>query len=129
MWNAWIHGTLDSAGERKFSSRIEWTLRYLFLGSYLPYTVLVIIFRLFKQSVFNGDNWKEKFIRNKECCIDFGSEVYKGASHNCLDFIKKMLEKDPKRRITATEALAHPFLASEYKEDLSEEEKVSNWFG
>lgn len=40
-----------------------------------------------------------------------------------------MLEKDPKRRITATEALAHPFLASEYKEDLSEEEKVSNWFG
>lgn len=104
-------------------------MRYLFLGSYLPYTVLVIIFRLFKQSVFNGDNWKEKFIRNKECCIDFGSEVYKGASHNCLDFIKKMLEKDPKRRITATEALAHPFLASEYKEDLSEEEKVSNWFG
>jgi len=35
-----------------------------------------------------------------------------------LDFAKKMLEKDPKLRMTITEALSHPFLESSLNKEL-----------
>eukprot|EP00210_Caulerpa_lentillifera_P006849 g6547.t1 len=41
---------------------------------------------------------------------DFMSSPFDQVSDDCLDFIKRLLEKDYKKRITAQEALNHPFI-------------------
>lgn len=38
-------------------------------------------------------------------------EMYKGSSSEAIDFISKLVVFDPKKRLTADEALAHPYLA------------------
>ena len=39
-------------------------------------------------------------------------DVFSGASLDAIDLLKKMLTFDPKQRISATEALDHPYLAA-----------------
>ncbi len=40
---------------------------------------------------------------------DFNS-VFKGANPDAIDLLKKLLMFDPKKRITITEALEHPYM-------------------
>ena len=57
--------------------------------------------------------------------VDF-QKVYPNAEPDAVDLIDKMLVFDPKRRITVTEALAHPYLASLH--DVSDEPSASKPF-
>ncbi|EGR29214.1 protein kinase domain protein [Ichthyophthirius multifiliis] len=70
-----------------------------------------VIFHIFllQQSVFVGTKFNEVLNLNKECKIDFTQKMYTELPENALDLLKKMLEKDPKRRITAQEALNHQY--------------------
>ena len=48
--------------------------------------------------------------KNKECRIDYKAKKYEGIASDGIDLLSKMLEKSPEKRITASEALRHPFL-------------------
>jgi len=50
-------------------------------------------------------------IKTKE--LDYSIPEFKYISENCIDFLKNTLLKNPDMRISAQEALAHPWLASE----------------
>jgi|TARA_B110000305_G_C19372826_1_gene605420 serine/threonine protein kinase len=53
-------------------------------------------------------------------------ELFKGASKEAIDLIKKMLTYDPEERITIAEALKHPYLkALHYPDDEPTTEPVS----
>jgi serine/threonine protein kinase len=51
--------------------------------------------------------------------INFNHQNLKRASADCLDLLKRMLKADPKQRISAGQALKHPFLASKEDSDSS----------
>ena len=45
---------------------------------------------------------------------DFSDKSFKeDVSAECVDFIKKLLDKDPERRLTVDQALKHPFFHNE----------------
>ncbi|KAL8166279.1 hypothetical protein V2J09_007778 [Rumex salicifolius] len=45
--------------------------------------------------------------------LDLVTRPWQGVSDNAKDLIRKMLEKDPKKRLTAYEVLCHPWMADE----------------
>lgn len=48
--------------------------------------------------------------QNKNCQINFEKTEYKALRYDCLDLLKRMLEKDPEKRISAKDCLNHCFL-------------------
>lgn len=65
--------------------------------------------RLFKKSLFEGKDVKEVIKKNSDCEIDFEAKYLQTVSQEARDLLFKMLEKDPKERITAEEALKHHY--------------------
>ena len=65
---------------------------------------------LTEKSPFDGRSFKEILQKNKKCNIDF--EV-KALSQNspAVDLLRKMLTKDPVKRLSARQALKHPFFS------------------
>lgn len=63
---------------------------------------------------FGGDSDAEIFrnVRRGLTRASFPDEDWAGVSAGCLDFIKHLLHKDPRKRMTADTALAHPWLAA-----------------
>ncbi|KAL6317064.1 hypothetical protein AAG906_029816 [Vitis piasezkii] len=59
---------------------------------------------------FWGENEKSIFDAVLQGYVDFDSAPWPSISGSAKDLIKKMLMKDPKRRITASDALNHPWL-------------------
>ena len=55
--------------------------------------------------------YKVVFKRILEQAVDFTSDPWPSISPAAKDLCAKLLEKDPKKRVTAAEALAHPWLA------------------
>lgn len=53
--------------------------------------------------------------KNCECDIDFGNENFQTLDVLGKDLLSKMLSKDPSNRISAMDALRHPFLIEERK--------------
>lgn len=49
------------------------------------------------------------------CQIDFTPEKYQNLPFTARDLLIKMIQKDPKDRVTASDALNHPFFNSEQK--------------
>jgi serine/threonine protein kinase len=44
--------------------------------------------------------------------FSFNSAIYKAVDSSALDLLRRMLKKDPKDRIKASEILNHPFLTN-----------------
>jgi len=55
---------------------------------------------------------KQVIAKNSECIVDYGADYFNSLCADGLDLLKKMLEKDPSKRISATEAICHEFLRS-----------------
>ena len=60
------------------------------------------------RSPFDGKSFQEILKQNKLCKIDFKHSKLKKHPH-CIELLQKMLEIDPTRRLSAKEALDHPF--------------------
>jgi serine/threonine protein kinase len=54
--------------------------------------------------------------KNKKNGKDF-NKLFSFASNDAIDLLKKLLTFDPEKRITVTEALAHPYLADLHLEE------------
>jgi len=51
--------------------------------------------------------------QNRACNFDFSKEEYSNIDSQAFDLLKKMLEVNPQSRITAQQAVNHPFLSGE----------------
>ena len=63
---------------------------------------------------FYGDTEEEIFDKIKKCKYDFSPLPFKKVSKNCKDLIRKLLEPNKKYRITANDALKHPFFTESF---------------
>ena len=59
---------------------------------------------------FNGSNEGRIFRRIMACDYDFREDDWDLVRDEAKDFIKKLLVKDPQKRMTATQALNHIWL-------------------
>ena len=58
---------------------------------------------------FEGETEEEIFSNVKQYKINFNRDEFKNISDNCLDLMKRLLNPSKHNRITALEALRHPF--------------------
>lgn len=65
---------------------------------------------LTEKSPFDGRSFKEILQKNKKCQIDFDVKPLNSNSP-AVDLLRKMLIKDPVKRLSAKQALKHPFFA------------------
>lgn len=59
---------------------------------------------------FNGDDDREIFDAISKGHFDFPSAGWANKSPLCMDFVKCLLRRDPRKRCTAQEALNHPWI-------------------
>jgi serine/threonine protein kinase len=58
---------------------------------------------------------KEVIKKNCDCEVDFNAEPYASLPADARHLLQAMLTRDPSQRISAREALSHPFLAEDRK--------------
>lgn len=61
-------------------------------------------------SPFAGDNQQETFCNITQVKVDFPDDLFSHISPMAIDFIKKLLVKDPRGRMTARQCFEHPWL-------------------
>ncbi|CAD8144985.1 unnamed protein product [Paramecium pentaurelia] len=67
------------------------------------------------KDLFPGKEYKEILKQNKKCHLNLDSlAIYKTPPEAC-DLIQKLLTINPKERITASEALNHPYFSQKYE--------------
>eukprot|EP00535_Pseudo-nitzschia_heimii_P011517 CAMPEP_0197195368 /NCGR_PEP_ID=MMETSP1423-20130617/30962_1 /TAXON_ID=476441 /ORGANISM="Pseudo-nitzschia heimii, Strain UNC1101" /LENGTH=1068 /DNA_ID=CAMNT_0042648989 /DNA_START=96 /DNA_END=3302 /DNA_ORIENTATION=+ len=59
---------------------------------------------------FYGETEKELIRANESALVDFSEEEWRKVSVEAKDLVAKMLKTDPKERITAEEAVEHPWI-------------------
>jgi serine/threonine protein kinase len=71
----------------------------------------IILFSMISKSFpFQSQDRKLTFQQIKQKTPDFSNKSFKeDVSPECVEFIKKLLEKDPEKRLTVDQALKHPF--------------------
>ncbi|CAM9242759.1 unnamed protein product, partial [Choristocarpus tenellus] len=84
---------------KKYNQAVDmWSvgvITYVLLGGYPP---------------FHDENQTKLFMKIKKGVYVFHPEYWSDISSEAKDLISKMLTVDPKKRITASEALEHPYL-------------------
>ena len=78
---------------------------------------------LTKKPLFEGSRYDEVYKRNKEMQFNLNSEVYQHIDKDAMNLLRIMLQADPSKRISAHQALQHPFFYGFLRE---EEDKVSS---
>jgi serine/threonine protein kinase len=66
--------------------------------------------------VFRGYNVNEILLKNKKCEVEYPPKYWDKISMKAKDLVMRMLERDPSKRITASEALEHEW----FKQDEGE---------
>ena len=59
--------------------------------------------------VFNAKDYNEILRRNKQCKVYYPKKLWDNLSDEAQDLCEKMLQKYPENRISAKEALEHPW--------------------
>lgn len=75
--------------------------------------------------LFRGDNINAILEKNRNCDLDTKCRAWDSLSEEAQSLIKGLLEKDPATRLTAAQALTHPW----FQDSSNLEEKVINRHG
>ena len=67
-------------------------------------------------SAFPGKTYNDVLAQNRASNILFEGDEYRKMDQEALDLMIKMLKKNPQERISANEALNHPYFKSEAEE-------------
>ena len=72
---------------------------------------LGLIFHLlvFGKSIFKGKTYNEVLNENRSCSFDLNATEYEKIDEFTMDLLKKMLKINPEERITAEQAINHPY--------------------
>jgi len=74
------------------------------------------------KSVFEGTRYSDILAQNRACDFNFDKEEYSQLDSDALDLLKRMIEKRPEFRISADQALKHPFICETKTEKMEAEE-------
>ena len=74
---------------------------------------------------FPGETEEEVFQKIKKCKYSFKYKEFKEVSNNCKNLIKRLLEPMKNKRITASEALKHPFFTESFNPSEMEKKDLS----
>lgn len=69
------------------------------------------------RSVFPGKKFSQVLQSNKECKIDLKGQKYDDLNRDAIDLLGKLLEADPRKRLSATQALQHKFFFPDTQKD------------
>jgi serine/threonine protein kinase len=72
---------------------------------------------LLGHSIFPGKKYNDVLAQNRSCDFKFDKEEYYSLSAESLQLLKIMLSKDPKHRITSSEALGQAYFTTHCKTD------------
>lgn len=79
---------------------------------------IIFHYLLFGHSVFPGKKYNDVLSQNRSCDFSFQSAKYEDIGSATLHLLKKMLEKNQKNRISASEGLKHEVF--EHQMDIEE---------
>lgn len=88
--------------DSKFCSKVD-----VFSAGVICYILLT------GKNPFKGDDFKAILKANRDCKIDFKSGDLADKDPQIIEVLQLMMEKNPANRVTASEALAHPFFNKE----------------
>lgn len=89
---------LDGQYDSKCDTWSLGVLLYVFMSGYLP---------------FQGENRNEVFYKIQNAKYHFDHKEFQDCSENVIDLIKKLLVVNPKTRLSAGDAIKHPWFKSE----------------
>ncbi|XP_034242432.1 death-associated protein kinase related-like [Thrips palmi] len=69
-------------------------------------------------SPFGGETKQETFCNISQCRLDFPDDLFEDVSDNAKDLMRKLIVKDPKHRLSASECLQHHWFAGQGRVDL-----------
>ncbi|OMJ73083.1 hypothetical protein SteCoe_28310 [Stentor coeruleus] len=76
---------------------------------------------------FHGKNTGDILLKNKQCILNFSEKCWRKISEYAIDFVKRLMDPDPYTRISAAEALRHPwFYHHNKKKDFLIETPMTN---
>ena len=77
---------------------------------------VILYIMLSGRPAFKGFNVNEILLKNKKCDIEFPAQYWDKISEKAKDLVQKLLKKNPNERLSAEEALKHPWLNQEEAE-------------
>lgn len=83
---------------------------------------VIMFVMLTGRPLFRGDNINAILEKNRNCELDFKCRAWESLSEEAQSLCKGLLEKDPDQRLTAAQALKHPW----FQDSTHLEEKVIN---
>jgi serine/threonine protein kinase len=72
---------------------------------------LIFHILLMGKSIFPGKTYNDVLNQNRACDFFLEAPEYQGINRSAHHLLKAMLEKDPRKRISASDALKHPYLS------------------
>ena len=67
--------------------------------------------------LFRGENVNEILLKNQNCELEFTQRYWDKISNEAKDLATGLLKKDPKERLTAAQALEHPWFKKVFTEE------------
>ncbi|NXV73708.1 DAPK3 kinase, partial [Atlantisia rogersi] len=98
-----------------------WTAAFLF-----PLILLSGLSRLSGASPFLGETKQETLANITAVNYEFDEEFFSNTSDLAKDFIRNLLVKDTRKRLTIQEALSHPWITLKEEAKVQESKKVEN---